>query len=399
MSNDQAHQKLSELREAIRQRLTMAELCAKDGLEGRREGRALRARCPFHDEKSGSFLIGGRSPHRAHCFGCGADVDIFEYWEKRKGVSHSEAVNQLASLVDLAPVIKGVKWLKPKAKSLAPVTGNRRIISGEKPALPRMRHLREDEIEALAKLRGLSVESVRVAAQTFKRVGFSEWRLYHSKRDNRWVSPCETHWFRCRMDTPECVAMPRWPCWVITDEARWVAQFRKLSGEPWTSRKDPERKPWKADTCGTGTWPVGASEIGDRGAVLFVEGGPDMLAAYHFLHLFRKLGEVAVVGMLGSSNIAASALPFFKGKRVRIMAHADTVREDGSRPGIESAYRWQEQLRGAGAAVKAFDLSGLVRADGQAVKDVNDLALCDESVIDDWTVAGAFIEWKEGFGG
>lgn len=377
----------------------MAELCAKDGLEGKREGRAMRARCPFHEEKSGSFLIGGRSPDTAHCFGCGWHGDIFAYWGKRKGVDHVEAVNQLASLVDLAPVIKGVKWLKPKANGLAPVTGDRRITTGEKPALPRMRHLRDDEIKTLAKLRGLSVDGVRVAAQTFKRVGFSEWRLYQSKRDNRWVSPCEKHWFKCRMDTPECVAMPRWPCWVITDEARWVAQFRKLSGEPWTSRKDPERKPWKADTCGTGTWPVGASEMGDRGAVLFVEGGPDMLAAYHFLHLFRKLGDVAVVGMLGSSNIAASALPFFKGKRVRIMAHADTVREDGMRPGVESAYRWQEQLRGAGAAVKAFDLSGLVRADGQAVKDVNDLALCDESVIDDWTVAGAFIEWKEGFGG
>lgn len=394
-------EQLGELREAVRQRLTMAELCVRDGLEGKREGQALRARCPFHDEKSESFLIGSRRLDTAHCFGCGWHGDIFAYWRGKKGKTYAEAVNELASLVGLAPVLPGVKWERPKATALLAIKGDRRINNGEKPLLPRMRALRDDEIVSLAALRGLSVESVTAAARVFKRVCYANWRLYLNKRENRWCSPCQVHWFRCRMDTAECVAMPQYPCWVITDDARWVAQFRKLDGTLWESFKDSTRKPWKADTAGTSKWPVGVAELGDRPGVLLVEGGPDILAGYHFLHRFGVLDRVAVVGMLGgSSRIAEAALPFFKGKRVRIMAHADEVKEDGQRPGFEAAYRWQEQLREAGAAVKTFNLEGLVRMDnGKAVKDVNDLAYCADDVIDDWEIRTAFTEWREGFGG
>lgn len=417
MSHAPDFNKISELRERVRERLTMAEVCAKDGLEGRKEGRALRARCPFHEEKSGSFLIAGRSPHRAHCFGCGWDGDIFDYWADRRGLDrqrdHVEVVNQLASLVGLTPVIPGVKWERPKATALAAVTGNRKIENGEKPALPKMRLLRDGEIEALASLRGLSVEGITVAAHTFKRVGFSQWPLYLSKRENRWMSPCEAHWFQCGFEKPECAPVPRFPCWVVSDEQRWVAQFRRLDGELFQPRGkgDKEAKGFKSWTVGTAKWPIGASEIGNRIGVIFVEGGADMLAAYHFLHHYKRLHDVAVVCMLGGSHIAEAALPYFVGKRVRIIADADELqrkripKEDGTervietRPGLDNAYRWQEQLTEAGAAVKTFFLDDLVRRDGRPVKDLNDVALCHRTVWESWEIAEAFTQWKEGFGG
>ncbi len=185
MGNDQEHQKRQELIANVKARLTKAEVCSQDGLEGRREGRAMRARCPFHEEKSGSFLIGSRSPHSAHCFGCGWHGDIFAYWSARKGVTFIEAVNQLASLVHLAPVIPGVKWEKPGAKTLKAVRGDERIERGELPQLPRMRPLKDEEIEQLAKLRGLSLESVRLAAQVFRRVGFCQWPQQFDRRRDR----------------------------------------------------------------------------------------------------------------------------------------------------------------------------------------------------------------------
>ena len=61
-------------------------------------------------------------------------------------------------------------------------------------------------------------------------------------------------------------------------------------------------------------------------------------------------------------------MPLFAGKRVRIYPHADE-------PGQKAARQWGDQLRAAGAEVDAFDLSGLRKADGNAVKDLNDCCL------------------------
>jgi hypothetical protein len=430
MSDDVNRRQFEELRDAVRARLTMADVCAKDGLEGRKEGHALRAKCPFHEEKSASFVIGGRHPGKAHCFGCGWHGDIFAYWADRKGLNndgkdHVEVVNQLASLCGLAAAIPGVKWEKPKATGLARVTGERRIETGEKPDVPRLRMMRGEEIEALAVMRGLSVQAVNLAATSMKRVAACEWPLHLDKRGRRWASPCELHWWRCGMKTPECVPVPRWPSWCVTDDERWVLQFRRLDGQLYPKHKGD---PYKTHTIGTAKWPVGCAEIGRRPCVLLVEGGPDMLAAYHFLLHYGKLKNVAVVAVLGASVILAEAsLPFFKGKRVRIIAQNDPVkikvtkRADGTTseretcPGLDAAATWQEQLREAGAVVEVFALGPLVEIfgeqacipedcapcgkPGEPLNDLNDLALLPRAVWESEIVREAFCEWKEGFGG
>lgn len=424
MGDDSARGQIESLREAIRNRLTMFDVCAKDGIEGRREGRAWRCRCPFHEEKSASFLIGGRSVHRAHCFGCNRGWDIFDFWMERKGVPHLEAVNQLASLCGLAPVMQGVKWERPKAKALASVRGEKRFEKGEKPRLPTLRALRPDEIVTLAKLRGLNPVAVRLAAGTFRRVAGCAWPLTYDRRANRWRSVCETHYLGCQIDRADCSRREVFPSWVVTDESRWVAQFRRLDGEQYSRRDKGKTEPtlFKSWTVGTATWPLGAAEIGHRVNVLFCEGGADMLAAYHFLHFYGRLRDVAVVCILGGSMIAEAALPYFAGKRVRIICdndeervkvtkHADgTESQRKTRAGSDTAARWTDQLTAAGAVVKTFFLGdvrdedgallarGLVRKTGEKVKDLNDLVYCAAEVLDS-DVRHAFTEWREGFGG
>ena len=60
----------------------------------RQKSRRFWGKCPFHQEKTDSFVVDER---RFHCFGCGADGDLFELAKRIWGCGFSEAVQRLAS--------------------------------------------------------------------------------------------------------------------------------------------------------------------------------------------------------------------------------------------------------------------------------------------------------------
>lgn len=70
-------------------------------------GKYLRARCPFHNEKSASFYV---SPDRGtyYCFGCNEKGDIFSFVERYEGLDFKGALQLLANRagVTLAPISK-----------------------------------------------------------------------------------------------------------------------------------------------------------------------------------------------------------------------------------------------------------------------------------------------------
>jgi DNA primase len=61
----------------------------------KRAGSAYKGLCPFHAEKTPSFLV---SPDREtwHCFGCGEGGDIFTFLMRRDGLEFREALARLA---------------------------------------------------------------------------------------------------------------------------------------------------------------------------------------------------------------------------------------------------------------------------------------------------------------
>lgn len=74
-------------------------------VELQKAGKHLKARCPFHNEKTPSFNV---SPERGmyHCYGCGAGGDMFTFIQEIEGVDFKEALKILAEKahVELTPV-------------------------------------------------------------------------------------------------------------------------------------------------------------------------------------------------------------------------------------------------------------------------------------------------------
>ncbi|MBN1165388.1 MAG: DNA primase [Candidatus Krumholzibacteriota bacterium] len=64
-------------------------------LDLKRAGRNFKALCPFHGEKTPSFMV---SPDKQifHCFGCGKGGNVFNFIMENEGVSFLEAVRKLA---------------------------------------------------------------------------------------------------------------------------------------------------------------------------------------------------------------------------------------------------------------------------------------------------------------
>jgi hypothetical protein len=155
--------------------------------------------------------------------------------------------------------------------------------------------------------------------------------------------------------------------WAVTDQRRSLVEFRRLDGKLWPAfRQLAERK---SHCRGSGKdWPVGTLESAPYTQIAWLEGAPDFLAFWHFARIEKKAETVAPVGMLGAANrrIAGDALQRFSGKSVTLYPHQDTA-------GHDAAQAWARQLRDAGAAVMAFDLSGIEKDDGTMGKDLNDL--------------------------
>ncbi|MDX6769605.1 MAG: DNA primase [Elusimicrobiota bacterium] len=102
----------SETLELIRARLDIVELVGEH-VQLSRAGRNMKGRCPFHNEKTPSFIV---SPERQtfHCFGCGEGGDAFSFVMKTDGLSFTESAEKLAARVGVK--VEADKALGPEEK-------------------------------------------------------------------------------------------------------------------------------------------------------------------------------------------------------------------------------------------------------------------------------------------
>ena len=80
--------------EQIKERLKIEDVVGSY-IKLERAGNTLKARCPFHNEKTPSFFVSADRGNY-YCFGCGAKGDIFTFVQEFEGIDFVGALKILA---------------------------------------------------------------------------------------------------------------------------------------------------------------------------------------------------------------------------------------------------------------------------------------------------------------
>lgn len=82
----------------IKQEAELKQVVESLGVELKRAGANYVGRCPFHNEKTGSFYVHPRNQHWK-CYGCGEGGNAIDFVMKKKGCDFTEAVMYVADVI------------------------------------------------------------------------------------------------------------------------------------------------------------------------------------------------------------------------------------------------------------------------------------------------------------
>lgn len=100
--------------EALKARLDVVDVVGSY-VELRKAGANYKAPCPFHDEKTASFVV---SPQKQiyHCFGCGAGGDSIKFTMEYEKLNYPEALEKLADTYNFTLSHTDNKHNKPRSQ-------------------------------------------------------------------------------------------------------------------------------------------------------------------------------------------------------------------------------------------------------------------------------------------
>lgn len=106
--------------EALKARLDIVDVVGSY-VELKKAGANYKAPCPFHDEKTASFVV---SPQKQiyHCFGCGAGGDSIKFVMEYEKLNYPEALEKLADSYNFTLSYTDNKNNKPRSQVMDSLT-------------------------------------------------------------------------------------------------------------------------------------------------------------------------------------------------------------------------------------------------------------------------------------
>jgi hypothetical protein len=260
----------------IKARLDLLEIFRRDGYEPRRMGLSQFVNCPFHEEKSPSCKV---EEKRFKCFGCGAGGDVFDYWEKSRSVSRSDAIDQLANLAGVSagsyqqPLHKPATAAPGAEKTIPPLTPAQ---LGDWQACVQALRDKPREISRIAAWRGIGEDVIHWALDRGI-IGLRKW---------------QREWREAFL--VEMPADPTGPLIPVTTHIRLG---------PHTRGNDKDKASWRFDPVDRGAWPLVFGDLSAARYLFLVEGQWDALAMIHLMrwHISWPAGT-ALIAMRGATS-------------------------------------------------------------------------------------------------
>lgn len=336
-------------------------------IEVKKAGRNYKANCPFHGEKTPSFMI---TPELQmyKCFGCGRSGDCFTFLEEHEGMEFSEALKYLADKA-------GVKLIsfKPEESS-----DREKIIEINKSALNFYDYALNSHpqgkkvLDYLTKDRGLKLESIKkfklgYSPESFD--AFSNYLIQKKKINQKELEKAGLlvgrgiDRFRGRVIFP------------LTDHR---GNFVGFAGRilPWAGKdlakyiNSPDTPAYHKSTILYGM-DITKSEIRDKKYAVVVEGELDMISSYQ-------------AGIKNVIAIKGSALTEDQLRLIGRFCKKIVLCLDSDFAGDEAAKRGSIMAVNMGFEVKVAHLEGYKDPDEIAKADPDSYRTAIENAIDIW---------------
>lgn len=161
--------KSDNLLEDVKSRLDIVDVIS-DYIELKKAGLNFKANCPFHSEKTPSFMV-SQNKQIFHCFGCNAGGDIFGFVMKYENITFQEALKLLAKKAGVKlSEYKFEKDLTEKKDKINAV--QKEALNFYKKALKESKKARE-----YLKSRNISNEMIDVFSLGY---AYKEWKLLYN---------------------------------------------------------------------------------------------------------------------------------------------------------------------------------------------------------------------------